>query len=340
MNDSSSHLLLSRASDFFEKEDPELWKLIYPRAYVQPPGYPSARWHAAMIGSHLIANQKYQYSELKGKKTAIDYTLCDWKLLSVGVPTYYIAGDFATALTATEPPPGMKMKDLKWPEEAMVFVLPEKFQMEYFGVRMPFIRIAKITTGRQYAPKEIQKVITQPQGTGLGYAGSFGVVCTGIVLVNDEVMVDYSGSYDEESKIEDILKDTSFDNPDLVLENYVGEFPIEKDLEIVRRMFVVALQLLIAMAALPKYIEQETIIRPEKIKKGSIRRALYRPRMVGEKYVIKREKIPQGGSHSSPILHRRTGHWRSQIYGPTTVPTKDRPHKTIWIEPVWVGARE
>lgn len=58
------------------------------------------------------------------------------------------------------------------------------------------------------------------------------------------------------------------------------------------------------------------------------------PWIVGADYV-RSGKHPAGGTHASPSMHWRAGHWRNQAIGPRD----EERHKLIWIEPVLVGGK-
>jgi hypothetical protein len=59
------------------------------------------------------------------------------------------------------------------------------------------------------------------------------------------------------------------------------------------------------------------------------------PIIIGKDYRIQRSQENfNGGTHTSPRTHWRSGHWRNQPYGKRENPQ----YKTIWLEPVLVGS--
>lgn len=68
------------------------------------------------------------------------------------------------------------------------------------------------------------------------------------------------------------------------------------------------------------------------LKSPSNSKKLSDPRWLGRFYKSQRTRHSKGGSHASPVLHWRAGHWRQQPVG------EGRRHrKTIWVEPTVVG---
>jgi len=72
--------------------------------------------------------------------------------------------------------------------------------------------------------------------------------------------------------------------------------------------------------------------RKEKVRHGHlVKEALWKPAWFGEHYAIRRE-ASLGGTHASPRLHFRRGHFTNQPYGP-----KSTLRKKLWIDPILVG---
>jgi hypothetical protein len=103
-----------------------------------------------------------------------------------------------------------------------------------------------------------------------------------------------------------------------------------------------AVKLMLALTARPSVVKLGNITRPEKIKKGRVKHdALWSPNLVGWDYRAVRVR-PDGapaGSHASPRMHWRKGHWRNQPFGPK--PWTDASERRLaWIEPVLINAPE
>jgi len=95
-----------------------------------------------------------------------------------------------------------------------------------------------------------------------------------------------------------------------------------------QRLARIVFNVLFAMAARPEYVERGGV---KTIHKKSGRQVRY-PNVVGRRYVTRRETGGNAGTHSSPRLHWRRGHFRRQRFGLGSALTK-----IIWIEPVLVN---
>jgi len=118
----------------------------------------------------------------------------------------------------------------------------------------------------------------------------------------------------------------------------------EADEGFLEKLGTVAFGTFLAMAAKPELLERGKLLR--KVKKGDKVREFWSPNIIGPRYKLKRE-VPriihgrfveserESGTHASPRMHWRRGHFRQQAHGP-----QRRERKTIWIEPMLIGAGE
>jgi hypothetical protein len=344
------------AYEIIKAERPEIVRLVYPRRIIPPQGYPNPAGNAVILSAHLAFNNPNADSL---NKTMIDCLLCTWKLCELGSPIYFVGRDFATALTMTDAPDeSLKISDLKWPHDAMTFVLPEDFARAYFGRTVPFIRVARQPVGMLEAPECVTRVAHQWRQVGIesqslggemafitsmtvmyrstggndfpvDFASSFSTLETvGSIMTKHEFIHDQDRAetmffqWDNFQKIKSVISETDNTTP-------------EEDVELSKRMISLAIHLLMAMSALPQHIEIGKLARPQRIKHGRVEKeALWHPNFFGGAYVLNRPKSPAEGTHASPRLHRRRGHWRTkQRYGPNNSLVK-----VIWIEPTWIGA--
>jgi hypothetical protein len=328
-------------AQFVQESRPKFWKLICPRRYAPPAGYANPKIHSISMAAHLISNQR----DADLNKVLVDCLLTDWKLIELGAPTFFVGADFISDLMITDPPEDMQLKDILWPHDAMVFMLPESFQKAFFGYRVPFITVCRTPTGKVEPPKVLDGVCDQYNGLGLGYAGSHGVIATATVFFGMDYGIDYSASYSGEDLIAKIYQEHTFhdDTQQWIRDGMKKEgvaLTAEQDVQMVQKIIGCAIQLVLAMAEIPEYLAPgPTVARPErKDHKGRIvKEELWQARMFGGNYVM--DRIPKSGawvgSHASPRIHRRRGHWRRQI-GWRELPEGVKA-KTTWIKPMWVG---
>lgn len=95
-------------------------------------------------------------------------------------------------------------------------------------------------------------------------------------------------------------------------------------------MYAVVFNLLFAMAARPEYVESGRRFGVHKKSKSE----LWTPNIIGRKYATKRDPNAETGTHASPRMHWRRGHFRQQAFG-----IGRTEHKIIWIEPMLVNAK-
>jgi hypothetical protein len=88
--------------------------------------------------------------------------------------------------------------------------------------------------------------------------------------------------------------------------------------------------ILFAMAARPEYIERGHKMGTHK-KSGS---EIWRPNLIGRKYATRIDPNAETGTHASPRMHWRRGHFRYQPFG---IGRTER--KVIWIEPMLIAAK-
>lgn len=125
--------------------------------------------------------------------------------------------------------------------------------------------------------------------------------------------------------------------------NFMDADLTEEDSGFVEKMGVIVFGTILAMNARPQLVEHGKLIK--RVAKADKIREFWSPNIIGAKYKFKRE-VPQvvkgkfvhapgreTGTHASPRMHWRRGHYRNQPVGPGR---KER--KNIWIEPCLIGA--
>lgn len=342
--------ILREAYAHLKAASPEVMKLVYPRRIVPPQGFPNPLGNGVALACHLSFNRP----DHPLNPTMVKCLLIAWKLAELGSPVYFVGHDLATALAMTDAPDeSFPMDQLKWPHDALTFVLPDKFSIAYFGRRVPFLRVARQPSRKMDPPECVTAVAPQWEAVGIQskMAGDDAVLVGATVMyrskrnAGEEFPVDFAFSCSSCEKIGDVIKshefidDAKFGEQMHVIEPFVSyvedETTEEQDLELTNRMVALGLQLVMAMTALPQHIQMGAMARPAKIKRGEIvRDELWNPNVFGGAYILHRPKAPAEGTHASPRLHRRRGHWRTkQRYGPNNSLVK-----CVWIEPTWIGA--
>lgn len=321
---------------------PLRWELLNPRHYANTPGYFNPR----LNGGFMAIYMDYMFHQ-NPNKVEIDCILSTWEIINNLCPTFYIGQEFAEALTYTTPPENMVMKDLEWPFTGMVFCLPESFQMRYFRKLVPFIRVARVDTTVRPPPPKIQQAWKTFRNFGMNddAYGPIGIIITAVVMENGRP-VDYSGSFPETYSLAQMLTNDNyqvyFEDDERAKRVQDLEGTEQDDMLLLKKVISLVGHILLAMNAVPEQIEPPTVVFPvrEKIQKQTPKHKwTWQPHFLGRKYRWDREKVSQGGTHASPRLHPRVGHWRHQLIGPRHEDRSLRQHKVIWIRPTLVNAK-
>jgi hypothetical protein len=103
----------------------------------------------------------------------------------------------------------------------------------------------------------------------------------------------------------------------------------EQDGEFLQKMVSIFFGVIMAMLARPTLLEKECRVATTKKKRE---REFWSPNVVGKYYQPVHQK--GDGTHSSPRMHWRRGHYRNQAHGEGR---KER--KILWIEPMLISAK-
>src|SRR5512143_43174 len=352
--------LLNDFMNTLPNRQPLIHKAIYPRHIVPPPGYTNPRFYGCTMWSQLRIGFEPDMTLLPHVTGIVN---CLTQIV-YRVPTYFVRSEFAQAVAQTDPPEDFKLSEIKWPLPAMLFVLPTDFVLKYFGYLCPFISVAHVTAGiyphcvlKQLPECEMPLAAMNPINNQVDR-----LTCVSPCYSKDRVPVDYTGSFptsmnvsamvdapfEDATYMEEAKLNLDFDPHQLVADVPSGE--AEKVFQNKMQMFAVKLMLL--LTARPGIIKVGGITRPEKVKKGYLKRdSLWGPNLIGWEYRANRalpEKPTeesakealmglQPRTHASPRMHWRRGHMRNQPFGPKPW-TEASERRLTWIEPVLINA--
>ena len=337
--------------DLLAVRQPLTHKAVYPRnlnnipiGYLSPKYYALTLWSQYMVGFDAEMRMLPHITGVVNCLVQMEYR----------VPTYFIRSEFAQAVAHTKTPVDFKLSDIKWPLDAMLFVLPTDFVLKQFGFLSPFISVTRAKAGvypdmLKHLPKcdmpssRINKLDNQVDRMNMVYN----------VYGKSGVPVDYTGSYPLTMSVGE-LADAPFEDA-----TYMEEQRLGLDIETFRAEQIAAglpegeaekifnakvqaftIKLMLALTAMPKLVTEGTLRRPLKFKNGKqVQSELWNPNYVGWEYRAARPENNGGGqgTHASPRWHWRSGHMRKQPSGPRPW-TKQSPTEAIWLEPVIVNA--
>lgn len=316
------------------EKHPDVWKACYPRQIVPPPNYLNPRHYSADLFSHVL----YWHDERLRDIPHVTENLVVQHIVHEGVPTYFIAEELAVAVNRTRLPEEFALTDIKWPREAMLFVLPDSFiKKEPFKCYTPFVAVCRAAArtfpirrfgfGRE--PYPMQNTVERLCGhyplfydNDLPSDLSFNLPTTR--SHKDLTDIPFTNVVPMEAAMLGISERT-----DLTTLGKLTTDEAEKEHCHLLDLFII--KLLFVLTACPKLVKDQEIERPEKVKKGKVvQKALWKANVIGTEFKLSREG---NGSHASPCTHIRWGHLRQQPHGPGS-----SLRKLIWIEPTLVNA--
>lgn len=326
---------------------PGALRQFYPRRICCPLGYVDPKYYGLIAwGAAWGARMGPETANKSNNLVAINH------FLNLSCPTYFIAPQFCAAINATNPPEDLTIEDMHFPMESMLLVLPLEFIQATYKWMIPFICVGRLPAGdHPIHPAVADTSHLQP--------GSVG--CAGRMLSvhapffpEDGMGISYGAWYPLKMSIREITnpEDDRFSDdlglqknfyaerfsPEMAERLFKHDAPQptkEEDKELPKKLTLLALKIVLAMTARPQLISTGVQTRKELTKKGEVvRDALWSPNFIGKDYRIQRQSGESlGGTHASPRVHWRRGHWHNVVHG------KGRAlRKLDWFEPVLVNA--
>jgi hypothetical protein len=296
-----SHMPLGEVEEALKTAHPEEWSCFYPKRIITPLGY-----HNPKILSILSL-----YNTLKADKALHENgrdeggldpdqviskqqsDIINAHLIEYGFPTYFLAPAFCEAVFETNPP-DFPLAEIRWPLQVMVLQLPKDFCNTAFKIEICSLALLRL---------------------------NHGLFMKYVVFQNDDFTTVTVG---------DDLK-----NPASHLVAASGELPNAPDAppQLPSKIAQFVINFMAVLNARPTYLEPEEVLaRRARVRANGkkSRDALWAPRFIGSDY---RPCSPdRGGTHRSPRMHWRRGHFRRQKCG-----IHWERFKIIWFEPILIN---
>lgn len=297
-----------KIEDAFEETYPELFQRFYPRKYAAPGGYSSPKAPAcvfcvSMLGAMML-KQKHGAAAIDVDPVLNNVAAISERLSDLWMPTYWVGKELAQAALETEPPHDLKPADLQMPLDAMTFMLPLGTLVSPDGEDCSWVSVA---LGEGHINKQKSLAICTGSRAGASYMAQ---------IKEDQTLAAHDSTHSGE------------------FHPFYGEMGElgQDDKSFSRKFIRVAVTLLMLMTARPNLVETPTKLNAPPPSTGKAARKLATPNWIGRTYRVARAESA-GGTHASPNVHWRRGHWRHQAHGPRNSLRKD-----IWIEPTIIGA--
>ena len=304
---------MKELTEYMEQTDPTVFKACYPRNIAPPGGFANPKHYATMMVGKLLAVENPVMNQLSHSTGYMTSLL----LINHGVPTYFVSYEFCQAVANTELPNDFQFTELKWPLPAQLFVLPDQFVYNYYGVHAPFLSISRCLPG--HYPDCLNKL---PPFLRNGPT---------LDVLADKIVFDYpafyprrlptvfNGNYPLNAGIE-IFKDSPWVDSTPFERAQSGiyynwneeELPPEKEREFTDKALRFAIKLLLCVAARPAAVEHGAMTCPAKVKKGKARKEMWSANIIGRAYRIPREIRHTGVTGEHRSFRFRRGHYTWQ----------------------------
>lgn len=321
---------------------PHIWASCYPRRIIPPQGYANPKTYATSLASCGLMWDRPELGMLP-------HTVCALTALrqaQMGVPTYFVRSEFAQAVANTKLPLDFKLSELKWPLNAMLFVLPDSFVRTYFKFDIPFLSICRADKGMY--PSVTDYTWAMKHGWEIN---KFNPILNEVdrMLIHfpcyfsKDLPCDYSGSWPLTLDLS-VIKGADFIDA-TVYERSLVPFKVpetegaptpEQEKELQEKVTVFAIKLMLAFTARPHVIKTGSLQRKASTKKGKVRDELWNPNTVGWDYVYQRRNENGTGTPTGRTVLRTQwtpGHFTHQFVGkrndPNFVPAGSLPRKEV-----------
>ncbi|MGH8679601.1 MAG: hypothetical protein ACREUQ_14780 [Burkholderiales bacterium] len=306
--------------EVLERTEPELWTICYPRIYRDAGRYGSPKAQAA---GYATAASWMRDHQMNAPATVRNIYLAACQARQFNFPTLFLASDLLAAISETDAPGDTDWRGIKLPYPAGVLMLPQGALNHPANGAIDFIGWARIEAETTLSfDRDYPAVKTEHDifitWTGLRQALNYPLHDTVLNASTHPTI----GGQPAAGVHTTPTREGIFELPLAVGEQ-----------EFLAQCRQLVFNVLLALDARPQ-LAGSPGRKVGATKKGA-RREIWEPTIVGRDYRIVRARSGEAGTHASPRLHWRRGHYRNQAYGPGRT-----QHRRIWLEPVLVGAGE
>jgi hypothetical protein len=317
-----------QAIDMMAAEHPALWRRCYPRIYDEPSGqYTSLR----ELGCELLATALKIEQGHCGSNEVQEIVWAS-QLARYRVPVFWLTPDMAEAIKQTTPPHRLNTAEMKLPFEAGVFMMPKGTILhetdEGEAVYVSWLRVRLDDAIPSLAR-------CKPTNWKMANVGTLSI----FAHTENDHLLHWTLPDQEQVKLDELDKlITLFEEHKEY--RHTSDLPFfsdsltPEDNRFMAKVTHFVLGTLILMTARPDLITTGAL-RKKVQKKNEPPKEFWSPNIIGEHFKLRREHVPQGGTHASPRGHWVRGFYRDQSHGP-----QHSLRKEIWIEPFWRGGAE
>lgn len=319
--------------ELMDREYPDLMRAFYPRIYENTGRYHSPRACAGAVVNIIAETLRYGYH-----KTATAYRLAMPGLAYLRqhrVPMFFLAPDLMEAVLRTDFDDDINWQTMELPYESGILMLPKGSLVHPEDGEVAMLMWSRIRKGEHAPPWPgiPRPILPHDAFIILGLCADRCVWFDSILTANVRPVMRLNNLF---------YRAPGEAAPNIEKSNFMDADLTEDEQPFVEKMGVILFGTFLAMNARPVLVEHGKLLK--RVGAGAKAREFWSPNVIGARYKFKREvaKIVDRqfvtstratGTHASPRMHWRRGHYRNQPYGP-----KLKEHKTIWIEPCLIGA--
>lgn len=295
-------------------EPKQEWPLFYPKHYHTPEGYVPAKGASAFtMSAALHAPQLLAMVDSEGMQATSQELFVvgmTSALLSLhDMQNFWLGRGIGEALLHTEVPRDFILKDAPLPFPAFTIFLPKGLFITPTSGDVAFIQVARVERNERLSQDSLFiSALSLPD--------------------YDRPPISWYGNYPLSGSIEKTM-DTHYFAGAEAHQDGLLDAPDDKALP--GRILALVANICFLMAERKNLVESDTVGGKHKASGG--KKEFWLPRWVGRQYIYNRPD--RGGSHASPRVHWRRGHWRGQRIGEGRTEIK-----RVWIEPLMVNVKE
>lgn len=296
-----------------ETKEADLWREVYPRAYGDADRFGSPKVAAALAATSITwIREGYD----RAPATARNIYLGTCVARRFAFPALFLAPDLFAAVAETEPPADLRWQDLLLPYEAGTLCLPTGAFAHPTDGPCGVLCWARARAGESLQWPGAQRVALQEDAffvyTGLTSGTGFPLLDTVLNAKTSPLVGDSHspGTHTQPGR------DGIYNVPLAPSES-----------AFLQQCRALVFSALLAIEARPALVTEGKRVAAGK----RSHREIWTPNVIGREYRIAREGSG-AGTHASPRLHWRRGHFREQRFGPGRAETR-----RIWIDPMLVG---
>lgn len=319
--------------------EPDLMQKFYPRIYEE-----TGRYHSPKVCAAFFANVTSETAKIGYHRTPNAYRLmlpALQPMIDRRMPLFFIAPDLLKAIQMTDFVDDIDWTTLRLPYEQGVFMLPKGALVHETDGDVAMVMWCRFKAMVDY-PAPIAgwppTTIGHDAFILIGLCPQTGIWYDSVFNANVRPMVRLHNLF---------YRAPGERTPPGSKYTRLDEDLTEKDEAFLEKLGVIAFGTFLAMNAKPELVEKGKLLK-RVVKAGQAPREFWSPNVIGPRYRLKREvvkidrwgkfsadqsKRSLGGTHASPRLHWRRGHFRNQAVGAGRKLREQR-----WIEPMLVGA--